>query len=132
MTRLLLDQGLPRSTPGHLQRLGIAATHVAEIGLSRAADAEIIEQARLGHYAVVTLDADFHALIALSGAARPTVIRIRREGLKGSEIAAVIADVLARLPDAVAAGALLTVTERTIRVRYLPVDRDIRSGAAGD
>lgn len=126
MTHLLLDQGLPRSTPDHLQRLGIQATHVADIGLSCAADSLIIEQARADHCAIVTLDADFHTLIALSGAARPTVIRIRREGLKGAEIAAVIADVVARLSQAIAAGALLTVTERTMRVRYLPVERDIQ------
>ena len=99
---------------------------MADIGLSCAADSLIIEQARADHCAIVTLDADFHTLIALSGAARPTVIRIRREGLKGAEIAAVIADVVARLSQAIAAGALLTVTERTMRVRYLPVERDIQ------
>jgi hypothetical protein len=62
-------------------------------------------------------------LIAVSGAARPTVIRIRREGLNGAEIAALIADVLLRLPEAIAQGALMTVTERTIRIRRLPVKR---------
>ncbi|WP_366929818.1 DUF5615 family PIN-like protein [uncultured Thiodictyon sp.] len=44
MIPLLLDQGLPRSTPSHLQRLGITATHVADIGLSRADDARIIDE----------------------------------------------------------------------------------------
>jgi predicted nuclease of predicted toxin-antitoxin system len=128
VTPLLLDQGPPRSTPRHLQQLGIQATHVADIGLSRAGDSQIIDQARSDRTAIVTLDADFHALIAVSGAARPTVIRIRREGLNGAEIAALIADVLLRLPEAIAQGALITVTESTIRIRHLPIKRPSSTG----
>lgn len=123
MTRLLLDQGLPRSPPRHLERLGIRSVHAADIGLSRAADREIVAEARAQGLAIVTLDADFHALIALSGKTRPTVIRIRREGLDGERIAALIAEVMARLPEAISRGALITVTERNIRVRHLPVAR---------
>ena len=48
----------------------------------------------------------------------------RREGLNGAEIAALIADVLVRLPEAIARGALITVTERNIRVF---IDRVARS-----
>jgi predicted nuclease of predicted toxin-antitoxin system len=89
VTRLLLDQGLPRSTVEHLERCGIQANHVGAIGLSRADDNEIIEYARRDGSVVVTLDADFHTHIALSGAALPTVIRIRREGLGGAHASAV-------------------------------------------
>ncbi|AUB79810.1 hypothetical protein THSYN_01755 [Candidatus Thiodictyon syntrophicum] len=51
----MLDQGLPRSTPRHLQQLGIQATHVADIGLSRANDSRIIDQARSDGTTIVTL-----------------------------------------------------------------------------
>ena len=128
MTRRLLDQGLPRSTPRHLQQLGIQATHVADIGLSRADDSQIIDRARSDRTTIVTLDADFHALIAVSGAARPTSIRIRREGLNGAEIAVLIAEVLVRVPEAIAHGALITLTERSIRVRRLPIQRPSPTG----
>jgi predicted nuclease of predicted toxin-antitoxin system len=123
VTGLLLDQGLPRSTAMHLEQLGIQSTHVADIGLSRADDSQIIDRARQDGCVVVTLDADFHTLMALSGATLPTVIRIRREGMGGAEVAGLIADVLARVPDAIARGALITVTERTIRVRHIPIRR---------
>ena len=69
MTRLLLDQGLPRSAVGRLRDMGWDLLHVADIGMSRALDSEILEFARLEKRVCVTLDADFHALLAVSGAA---------------------------------------------------------------
>jgi len=85
--RLLLDQGTPRSTARHLAAHGIDAVHAADIGLSAASDSQILDHARTDHRVVVTLDADFHALLALSGAAVPSVVRIRPEGLRGPALA---------------------------------------------
>jgi hypothetical protein len=34
-----------------------------------------------------------------------------------------IADVLVRVPDAIARGALITVTDRTLRLRHIPIRR---------
>jgi predicted nuclease of predicted toxin-antitoxin system len=58
---LLLDQGLPRDAAEQLRAAGVNCTHVGEIGMSAAADTEILECARLRTSVVVTLDADFHA-----------------------------------------------------------------------
>jgi predicted nuclease of predicted toxin-antitoxin system len=63
--RLLLDQGLPRSTVHHLDAAGVESAHVGEKGLATASDAKIIDFARQGGWIVVTLDADFHTLLAL-------------------------------------------------------------------
>jgi predicted nuclease of predicted toxin-antitoxin system len=57
----------------------------AEIGQSRASDMEMVNLAREQAWVIITLDADFHGILALSGAASPLVIRIRREGLRGSD-----------------------------------------------
>ena len=65
MIDLLLDQGLPRSAVAALKSKGYAASHVAEIGLSEAKDIEIIESAREQGKVIVTLDADFHALLKI-------------------------------------------------------------------
>jgi len=46
--RLLLDQGLPRSTVHHLDAAGVESAHVAEKGLASARDAKIIDFARQG------------------------------------------------------------------------------------
>lgn len=123
MIRLLLDQGLPRSTVLHLQEAGIDVQHVADIGLDRASDSEIIEHARSQHRLIVTLDADFHRLLAVSGESTPSVIRIRREGLRGPEVAVLIQQVLTQVEDQLQHGVMVTVTERHVRLHHLPLRR---------
>ena len=119
--RLLLDQGTPRSTARHLYVQGIDAVHVSEIGLSTANDSQILEHARADHRVVVTLDADFHALLAISGVAGPSVVRIRREGLRGEALAQLLSSVMSRVQEQLDAGAMVTVTERGVRIHRLPV-----------
>jgi hypothetical protein len=45
----------------------------------------------------VTLDADFHAILAVSGASGPSVIRLRLQGLGAPEAVDRVQNVLARL-----------------------------------
>ena len=83
----VLDQGVPRDAAGILRDLGYDCVHVGEIGMSTAADEQILSFA-LGKTGIVaTLDADFHAILALSVAMGPSVIRIRIQGLRAAEIA---------------------------------------------
>ena len=72
----LLDQGLPRSTVGHLEAMGLEAEHVGSLGLATATDEMILAEGRSRGAVVVTLDSDLHALLALSNASSPSVIRI--------------------------------------------------------
>ncbi|MGA2618913.1 MAG: DUF5615 family PIN-like protein [Thermoguttaceae bacterium] len=121
--RLLLDQGLPRSTLRHLAGMGITAEHVGDLGLARAADAVILDVARQRQAAVVTLDADFHAILATSRAANPSVVRIRIEGLNGEQVASLLVQVLAVAGAEMQVGAVVSVTAHRIRVRVLPIGR---------
>jgi predicted nuclease of predicted toxin-antitoxin system len=59
MTRILLDQGLSPAAAVELRESGHDAIHVAEVGLDRAAEAEILAFAQDGRVCV-TLDHDFH------------------------------------------------------------------------
>ena len=122
MKRLLLDQGLPRSSAGLLRRSGSDVTHVSDIGMSRASDIEILARAGSELRVCVTLDADFHALLATSGEKGPSVIRVRREGLDARAFAAMIEAVWPGLEAALEAGAMVTLTDRSIRTRKLPVE----------
>ena len=121
MIRFLLDQGLPRSSASLLRQAGIDTMHVAEIGMSRATDAEILQQARAEDRVVVTLDADFHALLALSGESEPSVIRIRIEGLRAESVAILVQTIIARCSDDILAGSVVTVQRGRLRVRRLPI-----------
>jgi len=121
--RLLLDQGLPRSTAALLGQGGWDVTHVSDIGMSRAGDTEVLQRARADSRVCVTLDADFHSLLAAGGERGPSVIRIRKEGLDARALAALLEAIWPRLEDALDSGALVTVTERSVRVRRLPIVR---------
>jgi len=124
MIKLLLDQGLPRSAVELLRSLDVDAVHVGDIGAATATDAEILELARRQQRIVVTLDADFHALIALTGEMTPSVIRLRLQGLRGASLVVIIQNVITRCLDDLLHGALVTVTETKIRIRKLPQIRE--------
>lgn len=119
--RLLRDQGLPRSAANFLREAGIDTVHVGEVGYAVADDAAILKKARDEDRTVVTLDADFHALLALSRATLPSVIRIRIEGLYGERAADVIRKVLLHCSKDLECGAMVTVQRKRIRVRRLPL-----------
>jgi len=119
--KFLLDQGLPRSTVRYLHEMGIAAEHVGDLGLAAASDATILTSGRDRESIVVTLDSDFHALLATFGASSPSVIRIRMEGLKGEDVARIIGQVIEAVEDDLVTGAAATVTDRRLAIRRLPL-----------
>lgn len=109
---VLLDQGLPRDAAEELRSAGVDCTHVGEIGMAAASDTEILEHARSAGGIVVTLDADFQAILVVSGMSAPSVIRIRIEGLRGPAIAAIVREVLAMYASDLAFGCMITVKEQ--------------------
>jgi predicted nuclease of predicted toxin-antitoxin system len=123
MLSLLLDQGLPRSTTAILAERGFVISHVGELGMAKATDQQIIDFAREQGSVVITLDADFHSLLAVSEEQSPSVVRIRIEHLKGPDVAQIIEQVLAHAESDLESGALVTVNEKSIRVHQLPISR---------
>ena len=121
--KLLLDQGLPRGAAVALRERGFDAVHTGEVGMATAADQDLIAHARSEDRTIITLDADFHSLLALSNAASPSVVRVRLEGLRGAELASLVERVLALCEEDLRAGAMVTVDEHTVRVRLLPLVR---------
>lgn len=97
--------------------------HTGDVGLAEASDARILEWARSESVAIVTLDADFHAILATTQATTPSVIRIRIEGLRADAITKLLLGVLARWGEAIRAGAMVSVRSSRTSVRRLPVHR---------
>jgi len=119
--KLLLDQGLPRSTVEKLRLCGIESVHVGDIGMAAATDMEIIQKAFDESLIVVTLDSDFHTILASTGNKRPSVIRIRIEGLKSQEMSVLMQSVIESVSDELDSGAAISVNEKGIRVRKMPL-----------
>jgi predicted nuclease of predicted toxin-antitoxin system len=119
--KLLLDQGTPRSTAALLRKAGIETVHTAEIGMAKTDDEEILRRASVDDHTVVTLDADFHALLALSHARKPSVIRIRIEGLHAEELCDLIQSIIEQCDEDLNTGAMISAQEHRIRVRHLPI-----------
>ena len=118
---MLLDQGTPRSAAAILREAGFDALHTGEAGMSEAPDFEILKCATLEDRIVVTLDADFHALLACQPTSKPSVFRVRREGLRAFEFSQLVEHILRECAEDLAAGAMISVNEFQIRVRRLPV-----------
>ena len=117
----MLDEGLPRTAVGLLQSHGFDADHVLTVGLRGAADPAVLREAARRNLVAVTLDSDFHRILALTGAAGPSVVRLRIEGLTAGPIVGVLAWVLHQADADLSAGAAVTVTPTRLRVRRLPI-----------
>jgi predicted nuclease of predicted toxin-antitoxin system len=123
--KLLLDQGLPRSTASLLRDAGIDAIHTGEIGFATAEDVAIIERAQQENRVIVTLDADFHTLLALSGSSSPSIIRIRIERLRAEVVTDLVLTILNQWSIEFTRGAALTVQSGRIRLRRLPLQSNL-------
>jgi len=121
--KLLLDQGLPRSSASLLRAIGWDVQHVGEIGMSSALDEEIVQFARDHGCIVVTLDADFHAIVATSGASTPSVLRLRVQGLAGQEMARLIKTIVDMCSADLLRGAIVSADSARVRIRRLPIDQ---------
>lgn len=88
--------------------------------MSAASASAILAQGQTEQRVVVPLDADFHALLALSGATAPLVIRIRREGLKAVGLVTLLEKVNEAWGEELELGAV-TVDENRSRMRRLPL-----------
>ena len=123
--KLLLDQGLPPLTAELLREQGLDAVHVSEIGWARAEDPKIIKLAQANNQIIITLDADYHAAIALTSAPSPSVIWIRVVNLRAPEYVELIMSILNEYKEMLINGVLITMrSDRKIKTRLLPINLD--------
>jgi predicted nuclease of predicted toxin-antitoxin system len=89
--------------------------------MQKAEDEDSLSFAREHGCVVVTLDADFHALVALRALLGPSVIRIRREGCRAQTVVRLLEGVLRTNRADLAEGALISVKEHRTTCHRLPV-----------
>ena len=91
--------------------------------MSKAQDIAIIALAKKEQRMVVTLDADFHAHLAVSEAIGPSVLRIRMEGQKAEHLAPLIINVLSIAKDEINQGAMITLAKGKVHIKLLPISK---------
>jgi predicted nuclease of predicted toxin-antitoxin system len=70
---------------------------------------------------VATADTDFGTLLALTGAAGPSVMLLRRPSRRAVDRARTVLDVLALVHEQLSRGAVVTVEHTRLRIRELPI-----------
>lgn len=112
---------IAQSTVIWLRDHGYEALHVRDEGMQRADDEIILAKARSEGRILLTLDLDFGYLMAISGAALPSVILFRLGNESADVVTQRLEDVLACCQADLLSGALVTVDDDSIRVRQLPI-----------
>lgn len=118
--QFLADMGVsPRTV--HLRNAGHDVLDLRDHGLERLPDAEILNRARLEARIVLTHDLDFGDLLAASGDALPSVVLFRLPDMRPGTVNRYIDAVLRSHVDDLEQGCVLSVGERRVRVRPLPI-----------
>jgi len=121
--KILVDVNFPPVWVDVFSRHRIDAVHWTSIGDPRAKDSEIMEWARRNGYIVFTHDLDFGALLAMTRASGPSVIQVRTQDVFPIASEALVIAALEKCESALEQGAIVSVDERSSRVRILPIVR---------
>lgn len=90
-------------------------------GPANAPDSVIFAWAAENSHIVLTCDLDFSQLLAVSGAAKPSVITLREHDVTVATMGEKVLRVLAENADVLARGALVMLDASRSRVRVLPL-----------
>ncbi len=123
--RLLLDQMLDADVADRLVQLGHEVLRVAEVGLSREEDDQILERAVAEHRILVTLDEHFGDWTILPLSRHPGVLRIKAIPATTPRILEVLLPFLSKHSDADFEDHLVIVRPQTVRwISTAPEERE--------
>lgn len=120
--KFLLDNNLSPRLVGLLVAAGQDAVHVRDLGLAHATDDAVISRAEADGRILVSADTDFGTLLARSNRSRPSFMLLRRAaGRHPEEQAQLILGCLQDVEIDLAAGAIVVLGEKSLRIRRLPL-----------
>nr|WP_206044114.1 DUF5615 family PIN-like protein [Geitlerinema sp. P-1104] len=102
---------------------GYDVIRTTELLPTNAPDSEILELARVTGKVVLTQDLDFSMLVALSNHGLPSLITLRLSSVEPDRVAQRLLDVLPTIATELGAGAAITVSDNSVRIRKLPIQR---------
>jgi predicted nuclease of predicted toxin-antitoxin system len=121
--KFLGDVPIGRATIEFLRQAGHDVVRAADRLSGTAADAELVQLAIGEDRVVLCFDLDFGAIVAASGERRPSVITFRTTRRSAAFINERLKNALSEIEGDLSRGVLVTIEDRRVRVRPLPVVR---------
>lgn len=117
----LADMGISPVTVATLRAHGHTAKHLGEERLHRLPDADILAKARAEQAIVLTHDLDFGELMAASNAPLPSVIIFRLPDMRPDSVNRHLLAIIAQYMSELEQGAIVSVGDKRVRLRRLPI-----------
>ena len=119
--RSLVDMNLPAKTVTNLQQQGWDVLRVSQVLPMDVEDSKILEFARQQNHIIITQDLDFSSLLALGGYGKPSLITFRLSMPDSETITRKLLDIVPYIEERLAEGCAVTIDDRRVRVRHLPI-----------
>jgi predicted nuclease of predicted toxin-antitoxin system len=119
--RLLADMHISPKTVKDLQKQGYEITRASDLLPANAPDLDILELARSENWVVLTQDLDFSMLIALGGYSQPSLITLRLSSASPDLVTQKLLAILPQIAQALKEGSAITIQDKNIRLRKLPI-----------
>lgn len=119
--RFIVDVNLSPRFVDALRARGHDAVRVTEILDPRSLDATIVEEAARRDASIITRDQDLSSIVATTGRTKPSIVNLRTSSIDPEHLAHVVDTIsIARSQD-IEDGCVITIDDRRVRVRRLPV-----------
>ncbi|MDH5776319.1 MAG: DUF5615 family PIN-like protein [Nitrospirota bacterium] len=119
--KVLIDMNLSPQWVSVFKLHGLGAVHWSEIGDPCEKDSVILQWAQNQGYAVLTHDLDFGTLLALTRSTGPSVLQVRTQDIMPRALDKMVISILVEHAESLNKGALISVDEKSARVRILPI-----------
>jgi len=119
--QFLADMNLSPLTVAALTEDGVDIVRVSTVLPANTSDDQILALAREQGRVVITQDMDFSALLALGGHHEPSLITLRMLDTSPDIVTQRLRDVLPQVESLLRQGCAVTVDDKHVRVRRLPI-----------
>lgn len=119
--KFLADMGISASTVAHLREMGHDGVHLRDEHMQRSEDAAVLQKALREGRVLLTHDLDFGDLMAASKGVLPSVVIFRLRDMRPDHINRHLDNVIASHAADLANGAIVSVNEKRVRIRRLPI-----------
>jgi len=116
----LLDNNLSPKLIELLSEINHQATHVYDIGLSKASDKEIFQYAKDNSMVIISADTDFGYLLSEWNSSQPSIIIARYISLNPEIFIKYLERILQDFEEELITGSLIVIQPDKVRIRSLP------------